>query len=151
MRFGPVVVGAALLALTACGGGGSPTASPSPTASATSPAPTGTPSPTAAAPSVPAGCEQPAPAAAGATVVTASVSGGRVTTERRRYDVALNSPVRLLVTADVADEVHVHGYDIKADIEPPCPAVVDFEARIPGSVEVELESSHLELFEIRAS
>lgn len=156
-RIGPAVAVLGLLTLTACGRDSSPTPDPTtPAASApstTAPAPsgsaTGSPSPSPL-PSWPVGCPSPAAAPAGATVVTATVAGGRVTTEKRRYDVARSSPVRLVVTTDAADEVHVHSYDVKVATTPGCPAVLDFQATIPASVEVELEKAHLHLFAIRA-
>jgi hypothetical protein len=36
------------------------------------------------------------------------------------------------VTADRADEVHLHGYDRKVDIEPGTPAVLEFQADTRG-------------------
>ena len=49
------------------------------------------------------------------------------------------------VTADVADEVHFHGYDLYGDVAPGQPAIIKVEALIPGVFEVELEGSRLEL------
>ena len=59
-----------------------------------------------------------------------------------------DSPVRIVVTSDVADEVHVHGYDLKADVGPGLPGTVQFQATIPGTFEVELEGLGLLLFEL---
>lgn len=151
-RIGPAAA-LAVLALTACTDDGSPSASPSPstappTASAT---PSATPavhsSPT---PTWPAGCASPPALTPGATVIRATVAGGQVSPPRRTYDVKLKSVVRLLVTADVADEVHLHSYDRHAGTKPGCPAHIDFEAGIAGTVEVELEDAGLHLFDIRA-
>jgi hypothetical protein len=47
--------------------------------------------------------------------------------------------VTIRVTSDVADEVHVHGYDLMTDVDPGTPATVTFDATIPGVFEVELE------------
>lgn len=47
--------------------------------------------------------------------------------------------VVLRVTADVADEVHVHGYDEKARVAPGEPATIRFVADVPGRFEIELE------------
>lgn len=149
-RIAPAIVALAL-ALTACDGG-DPTAEPTtppPASSPTSAAPTTAPA-TSAAPSWPAGCASPPALPAGATVVEATVTGGRVSPPRRTYDVKLGSTVRLLVTADVADEVHLHSYDRRADTKPGCPAALDFEATIPGSVEVELEDAGVHLLQVRA-
>jgi heme/copper-type cytochrome/quinol oxidase subunit 2 len=59
--------------------------------------------------------------------------------------------VTILVTADVTDEVHVHGYDLFAAVAPGSPAEIEFTADIPGIFEVELESSHMLLLELEVS
>jgi hypothetical protein len=139
----------AALALTGCqndGGDGStvestpPSTAPPTTTLATTPA--STPS---------SSCPTTSPPPPGATVVTATVSGGKVTTAHGQWSVKLGSAVRVAVIADVADEVHVHGYDKKQDTVPGCPTSIDLTANIPGSVEVELESKGLHLFDLKAS
>jgi heme/copper-type cytochrome/quinol oxidase subunit 2 len=57
--------------------------------------------------------------------------------------------IRLVVEADVADEVHLHGYDLMADVAPGSPAVIVFRADAPGVFEVELEDAGLLLFQLR--
>jgi predicted small secreted protein len=98
-----------------------------------------------------ASCTTPPPLAPGATVVTASVVRGKVATAHGQWSVRLGSNVRIVVLADVADEVHVHSYDKKADTVPGCPTAIDFVANIPGTVEVELEAKGLHLFDLKAS
>ena len=49
--------------------------------------------------------------------------------------------VRFRVRHDEAEEVHVHGYDIKKDLAANETANVSFEASIPGIFEIELEHS----------
>ena len=51
----------------------------------------------------------------------------------------LGSKVTIRVSSDVADEVHLHGYDISAKVAAGGSAVVAFTARIPGVFELELE------------
>jgi heme/copper-type cytochrome/quinol oxidase subunit 2 len=58
----------------------------------------------------------------------------------RRVTIERGQRVTLIVSADVADEVHVHGYDLMADVAPGSPARISFEASVPGRFEVELES-----------
>jgi len=55
------------------------------------------------------------------------------------------------VTADVVDEVHVHGYDLFADVAPGAPATINFVADIPGVWEVELEGAGALLVELEVS
>ncbi len=50
------------------------------------------------------------------------------------------------VTSDVADEVHVHGYDRTVPVAAGQTAEVTFVASIPGVFEVELERIHRLLF-----
>ncbi|MFL6192232.1 MAG: hypothetical protein ACJ75E_20775 [Actinomycetes bacterium] len=88
-------------------------------------------------------------AASTARTVQIRVTGDQVETAERRVKVSLGSEVRLEVTADRADEVHLHGYDRKVDIEPGTPAVLEFQADTPGVFEVELEEAALKLVELQ--
>jgi heme/copper-type cytochrome/quinol oxidase subunit 2 len=88
-------------------------------------------------------------AASTARTVQIRVTGDQVETAERRVKVPLGSEVRLEVTADRADEVHLHGYDRKVDIEPGTPAVLEFQADTPGVFEVELEEAALKLVELQ--
>jgi hypothetical protein len=82
-------------------------------------------------------------------VVEAKVTGNQVETAGRRVRIDLGQKVRVQVEADRAEVVHVHGYDLKADVAPGKPAVIDFTANVPGVFEVELEESGLKLFELQ--
>lgn len=82
-------------------------------------------------------------------VVEAKVTGNQVETASRRVRIDLGQKVRVQVEADRAEEVHVHGYDLKGDVAPGKPAVIDFTANVPGVFEVELEESGLKLFELQ--
>jgi hypothetical protein len=62
--------------------------------------------------------------------------------------VKLNTLVRLVVHADVTDEVHVHEYDLKADVTNGV-ATVTFRANVPGIFEVELESRSYALMHLQ--
>lgn len=64
----------------------------------------------------------------------AEVAGG-VRTET----VGLGEKVRLRVTSDVAEEVHVHTYDVMADVAPGATVELELTATIPGRHEVEME------------
>lgn len=72
------------------------------------------------------------------TTITVDVTGGQVSGGERREVVTLDETVRLEITGDAADEVHVHTYDLHADVGPGSPAVIEFTADIPGVHEVEL-------------
>jgi heme/copper-type cytochrome/quinol oxidase subunit 2 len=114
------------VALAACGGGGDDNQAAA------------TPATTAAGPTT-TGAE---PAA-----TTTGAAGAQ--TVQIRVKVPLGAKVRLEVTADRADEVHLHGYDRKVDVEPGEPAVLEFTADVPGVFEVELEEASLKLVELQ--
>lgn len=97
----------------------------------------------------PAAAPAPAAPAAGAMTIDVTVSGGKVRTPKALVDVPVGSPVDLVVTSDVADEVHVHGYNELVDVTPGTPAHVGFTASIPGVFEVEMESAKLRLLQLR--
>lgn len=69
----------------------------------------------------------------------------------RRIAIERGQRVTLVVSADVTDEVHVHGYDLMADVAPGSPARISFEASVPGRFEVELESRAIQIAELRVS
>ena len=79
-----------------------------------------------------------------------SIEGGTVT-GIELVEVSLGETVDVIVTSDAAGEVHVHGYDLFFELEPGAPLDLSFVADIPGVFEVELEGSHLLLFEIEVT
>ncbi len=66
----------------------------------------------------------------------------------RRYSVKQNRQVVLVIGAEVADEVHLHGYDLTADVGPGQPATIRFAATAPGRFELELEDRGLAIAEL---
>ncbi|HEV8372207.1 MAG TPA: hypothetical protein VGR68_03315 [Actinomycetota bacterium] len=82
-------------------------------------------------------------------LIEIKVTGDQVETAERRVTVATGEKVRIRVQSDVADEVHVHGYDLKKDVAPGKPAVIEFTADVPGSFEVELEEAHRKLIDLQ--
>ena len=82
------------------------------------------------------------------TRVPITIRGGRPVGGIRRVTVARNRPVVLVVRSDVADHVHLHGYDVMRDVAPGAPAQLAFRATIPGRFEVELEDRRLQIADI---
>jgi hypothetical protein len=78
-----------------------------------------------------------------------TVAGGVVGGAPDDPTVAVGDTVLMVVTADVSDEVHVHGYDLIGEVAPGEPAQIEFTADIPGIFEVELEDARLPLLELR--
>jgi hypothetical protein len=106
----------------------------------TSATPAATPTMPTAAPSAPAG-----------ETVRLGYAGGQVTGGTQRVPVPLGERVTLVVTGDVVDEVHVHGYDSYLDVTPGTEAMITFPADIPGVFEVEMHDSGLLLAQLEVS
>jgi hypothetical protein len=87
----------------------------------------------------------PPPAPPPPARVRINVRDGRPVGGIRRVTVGRGRRVVLIVTSDVADHVHLHGYDVRRDVAPGRPARLAFPATIVGTVEVELEDRHVPL------
>ncbi len=135
------------LAATACGddddGGSTATtaAAPDGTTTATTAAPE---EPTTTAPDDP----DPRPAV---QVVEITVAGGQPQGGPVGVEVPLGTEVSIQVSADVTEEVHLHGYDLTADVSPGVLGEITFTADIPGQFEVELEGSGVLIAELTVS
>lgn len=66
-------------------------------------------------------------------------ANGQVAGGVRTETVGLGEKVRLRVTSDVAEEVHVHTYDVVAEVAPGETVELELTAAIPGRHEVEME------------
>jgi hypothetical protein len=137
---------AALTGLTACGSntpsGGAASTAPS---AASSPVQSASTEQTASPEQTTSAGPSAAPQAGTAQVIALTVTGNEVSGATGRVPVTLGSTVQLQVTADVTEEVHVHGYDLTADTVPGQPVTIEFTADVPGVFEVELEQSKLPL------
>ena len=56
--------------------------------------------------------------------------------------------VVIVVTSDVADEVHVHGYDLMRDVAAGGTVRIPFQANVPGRFEIELESRGVQIADL---
>jgi hypothetical protein len=88
----------------------------------------------------------PPPPPPRAVVVRINVRGGRAPLER--VTVRRGQQVVLVVTSDVSDHIHLHGYDVLRDVAPGKPARLAFRATIPGRFEVELEDRHVQIADV---
>ena len=59
--------------------------------------------------------------------------------------------VHFVVTSDVVDHVHVHGYDVMKDVTPGKPVRFRFRGDIDGRFEVELEDRGVPIAELTVS
>jgi ABC-type Fe3+-hydroxamate transport system substrate-binding protein len=76
-------------------------------------------------------------------VVNAAPKGGIV-----RQTLSQGDHVVLVVKSDVADEIHLHGYDKSTDVTAGGTARLPFTATIPGRFEVELESRGVQIADL---
>ncbi|MGH2962149.1 MAG: hypothetical protein ACRDL3_08165 [Solirubrobacterales bacterium] len=81
-------------------------------------------------------------------VTTIVVKGGQPVGGVQELEYTRGDEVRFDVRSDVADEVHVHGYDLFEDVAPGKVATLDFPAEIDGGFEVELEATHTQIAEL---
>jgi hypothetical protein len=103
---------------------------------------TTTTTPTITEPSVP---PPPRPSPPPPAQVRIVVRDGAPVGGIRRVTVGEGRRVVLTVMSDVADHVHLHGYNLMRDVAPGMPARLAFRATIVGTVEVELEGRRLQL------
>jgi hypothetical protein len=139
-RAAALLAGAALALLPACGTSEEP-AGPAPADVEQGGAPHGGAGDTASPPPQ----DEGGPGEA-VTEVELSVSAGQVEGVDDRVETPVGSTVRLVVTSDEADELHVHGYDLYLGLSPGEPATMEFVADIPGVFEAELHDSGAQLF-----
>jgi hypothetical protein len=90
----------------------------------------------------------PPPQEASDKTISVRISNGKVEGVPARVEVDRGTRVRLEVTSDRSDELHVHGYDKTAQLAPGSPAAVTFVADLPGMFEVETHDSGLLLFQL---
>ena len=119
-----------VLALAGCAGTAAPAATSPSSASPPAAIESSTPAESAPAAGTPAGQR-----------IEVTVAGGQVSGHTGRVPVAAGGEVTLVVTSDVADEIHVHGYDLTAAVPPSRPAQLSFAATVPGVFEVELHEA----------
>jgi heme/copper-type cytochrome/quinol oxidase subunit 2 len=80
--------------------------------------------------------------------ITVSVQDGKVTPKPRRVAIPLGDQIRLQVTSDVDDELHVHGFDVEEPLEAGRTTTVELTADQQGVFEVETHETELELLQL---
>ena len=79
------------------------------------------------------------------TPVELVVEAGKVVGGARVVRLKRDDPVTLVVRSDKADELHVHGYNLHADVAPGRPSTLSFVARRTGRFSMELHKAGIEL------
>jgi hypothetical protein len=83
------------------------------------------------------------------TITTITVRDGKPAGGVTELSVKSGERVRFRVRSDVADEVHVHGYDLIKDVTARGSVTFDFPAAIEGAFEIELEGRKEQLAELK--
>ena len=96
----------------------------------------------------PASSESVSDESAGVRVVEVEIAEGRVSTDDDRVEVRRGDTVRIVVTSDVDDEVHVHGVEQTAALVAGETATVEFTVDEAGLFEVETHEGDLLLFQL---
>lgn len=128
------------IALTGACGDSEETASTTTTTVAGAPVPSTTDTTDAVPPST--------TTAPGLRTIEVTYAGGQVTGGVRTESVPLGETFVIRATSDIADEVHLHAYDVVADVAPGQTAELRVTATIPGRFEVELEKKGQQLLTI---
>jgi hypothetical protein len=69
----------------------------------------------------------------------------------KRPEIERGTQVVLVVRSDVSDHMHLHGYDLLADVAPGQPGRIRFDADIPGRFDLELEDRAVLIAELTVS
>jgi hypothetical protein len=79
------------------------------------------------------------------------VRGGKPFGGIQKISVKKGDQVRFRVVSDVADEIHLHGYDLKKDVPAGGSVTFSFPADIEGVFEVELEGRGEQIAQLSVS
>ena len=146
MRYSiPFLLVVGVFALAGCGGGdksAAPTTSTLAQATTTAPSTTTTSTTTTTTTT-----KTTTSATAGPVTIRVLIKGGKPVGGIQRATVKKGQKVAIVVHSDVADEVHVHGYDLHKDVDAGGTVRIVFPATITGVFEAELESRKLQIIE----
>jgi hypothetical protein len=84
-------------------------------------------------------------------VQTVRVVNGQPQGGVKRLEYKKGDRIRFKVQSDVADEIHVHGYDLKKDVTAGGSVQFSFAATIEGRFEVELENAGTQIAELEVT
>lgn len=96
----------------------------------------------------PAQTETAAEPEPGPKVVTIRVVGARPQGGIARPKIDKGEKVVIVVSSDVADELHLHGYDVSKPVAAGGTARLRFTATIPGRFELEFEERGIQIAEL---
>ena len=137
----PIIVSMAVLA--GCSAGTEQVATDNPVVQAPSASPAVTSS---AAPSI-----APTPAPPAIRIIEVAYTGGKVVTADSRVQTTLGEKIILRISSDVAEQIHVHGYDVYADVPAGGSVDVALTMTLSGGYQVELHEAGRPLLQLRTS
>ena len=88
---------------------------------------------------------------AAGTVPTIVVKNGKPVGGIQTLEYKKGDQIHFKVESDVADEIHVHGYDKHQDVKAGGSVEFDFPATIEGVFEAELEARKEQIIELRVN
>jgi hypothetical protein len=144
-----LAVAALVIAVAVASGSGDENKDKSSTTSATTPATAPAATTGETTPQTTPAETTPAPAKPAAPVVR--VVGGKPQGGVQRIEFAKGDQVRFTVRSDVADEIHVHGYDLAKDVPAGGSVSFSFPAKIDGRFEIELEHRGEQIAELEVT
>ena len=107
------------------------------------------PSPSAAASASPSAAASPF--VASARVIDVRFAGGQVSGVEPRVPVTLGEKIVIRVRSDVAEQVHVHGYNLEQPVLAGGTVEIALTATISGGWDVEMHESGKTLFQLRVA
>ena len=93
----------------------------------------------------------PESASMGGKVPTIVIRNGEPVGGIKKLEYSAGEEIRFEVQSDVADEVHVHGYDLMQDVPAGGTVSFDFPAEIEGIFEAELEGRKEQILELQVN
>jgi hypothetical protein len=148
LAFALIAVVIAVVAVVAiASGGGSDDGADRASSTDAVTAPEATPEPEAT--QEPSAAREPEPTPTRAPVPKVVVKGGEPVGGVEEIEATEGERIRFTVVSDVADHVHVHGYDLMKDVSAGGQATFSFKATITGIFEAELEDRGEQVVSIR--
>lgn len=132
----PIIVSMAVL--VGCSAGTEQIATDNPVVQAT---------PTATATAAPA----PTPTPPSVRIIEVAYTGGKVVTADSRVETTLGEKIIVRISSDVADQIHVHGYNVYADVPAGGSVEIPLTMTLSGGYEVELHEAGRPLLQLRTT
>lgn len=80
-----------------------------------------------------------------AQIFTLRIAKGQLVSGSAQLQAKIGDTITLRVTADQADELHIHGYDLHLELTPEQVGTLRFTAIHTGRFDIELHRSHREI------